>query len=72
MGSIISGLETFRSNGRWFAIIAAVRPIVSLNNDITLDDLQVVSGTLTTWEYEFLETAGDGDADTGLVEKVTE
>lgn len=54
-GSVYSGLVhsgdvLFRSDGYWTAVGCAVRPVVSLKSNITVDDIKVVTGkTEETW-----------------------
>ena len=49
-GRVSSGDYFFGSNGRWFARGFAVRPVVSLKSNITVDDIKVVTGkTEETW-----------------------
>ena len=48
-GTVCSGGGLFASYGGWGAIGYAVRPVVCLNSDVTVDDLQVIDGEVETW-----------------------
>ena len=39
----------FHSNGNWNAIGLAVRPVVYLNSEITVEDLHVIDGQEDNW-----------------------
>ncbi|MGN1327320.1 MAG: hypothetical protein ACI4VQ_04530, partial [Clostridia bacterium] len=65
-GGVVAGGGLFGSGGGWGAVSYAVRPVVCLNSDITVNQLQVIEGELETWTYDNSNpVGGDGDASTG-------
>ena len=48
-GGVASGSNLFNSNGRWYANGLAVRPVVYLNSNITIEDLHVIDGQEDDW-----------------------
>ena len=48
-GIVHSAYCLFRSNGGWFAFGLAVRPVVYLNSEITVEDLHVIDGQEDNW-----------------------
>lgn len=51
-GCVGAGSGMFVSNGYWIALKSAVRPVVCLNPDITVNQLHVIDGELETWTYD--------------------
>ena len=73
-GIVISGGDLFYSNGDWFAGGFAVRPVVSLKSNITVDDIKVVTGkTEETWSRtgEIGYDSGSLSGATGMVDGST-
>ena len=48
-GFVYSFTYLFRSNGQWNAYGLAVRPVVYLNSEITVEDLHVIDGQEDNW-----------------------
>ena len=48
-GFVYSFTYLFRSNGKWNAYGLAVRPVVYLNSEITVEDLHVIDGQEDNW-----------------------
>ena len=46
------GYTLFYSNGRWFARGLGVRPVVYLNSEVSVDDLQKTEAGTDTWNYD--------------------
>ena len=66
LGPAGPGCDFFLSNGFWNAFRLAVRPVVSLNSDVTVDQLEKITGSTTTWTYDNNNAVGgSGQADTG-------
>lgn len=51
-GDVVAGDNLFDSYGIWGAGRLSVRPVVCLNSDITVDQLQVIDGEVETWTYD--------------------
>ena len=51
-GGVFAGFDFFDSYGVWVARRLSVRPVVCLNSDITVDQLQVIDGEVETWTYD--------------------
>ena len=51
-GVFEGGGNLFYSNGDWFAIRLAVRPVVYLNSEVSVDDLQKTEAGTDTWNYD--------------------
>ena len=58
----------FYSNGRWYANGLAVRPVVYLNSEITVEDLHVIDGQEDNWSAynNSNPQVASGDASNGL------
>ena len=66
-GFVYSFTYLFRSNGRWNAYGLAVRPVVYLNSEITVEDLHVIDGQEDNWSgYSNNGAVASGDASNGL------
>ena len=71
-GDVGSGGDLFRSYGIWRAYRFAVRPVVYLNFDVTVEQIQKTTGSTTPWSYDnSLSVAGSGDASNGGIEHPT-
>ena len=73
-GFVFSGNVFFLSDGRWLANGCAVRPVVSLKSNITVDDIKVVTGkTEETWSRTGGIGYGSGELSgaTGMVDGST-
>ena len=46
------GHALFYSNGGWYAIRLGVRPVVYLNSEVSVDDLQKTEAGTDTWNYD--------------------
>jgi len=46
------GNNLFNSNGNWFANKLGVRPVVYLNSEVSVDDLQKTEAVTDTWNYD--------------------
>lgn len=71
---VVSGGDFFGSNGGWYAYGCAVRPVVSLKSNITVDDIKVVTGkTEETWSRTGGIGYGSGELSgaTGMVDGST-
>ena len=71
---VVSGGDFFGSYGYWFAHGCAVRPVVSLKSNITVDDIKVVTGkTEETWSRTGGIGYGSGELSgaTGMVDGST-
>ncbi|MGN1327109.1 MAG: hypothetical protein ACI4VQ_03430, partial [Clostridia bacterium] len=65
-GVVGAGNNLFYSNGDWRAVRFAVRPVVCLNSDITVNQLQAIEGEVETWTYDNSNpNAGSGNATDG-------
>lgn len=65
-GVVYSGDGLFHSNGYWLAYRFAVRPVVYLNSDVTVEQIQETKGSTTHWSYDNSSpAAGSGDASNG-------
>ena len=68
-GYVNSNYGLFYSNGKWNAYGLAVRPIVYLNSNITIEDLHVIDGQEDDWSaYSNNGVVTDGTASDGLAE----
>ena len=45
------GMASFYSNGNWMVYGLGVRPVISLNQNLTIDDLEITSGSEESWTY---------------------
>ena len=73
-GGVYSGSGLFISGGDWSAGGCAVRPVVSLKSNITVDDIKVVTGkTEETWSRtgEIGYDSGRLSGATGMVDGST-
>ena len=65
-GGVLAGYNLFNSNGAWYAGSFAVRPVVYLNSDVTVEQIQKTTGSTTTWSYRAgvvtRGSASDGEA----------
>ena len=65
-GLVGSGADLFYSDGGWDAYRFAVRPVVYLNSDVTVEQIQETKGSTTHWSYDNSSpAAGSGDASNG-------
>ena len=48
-GDVDSGSNLFGSSGYWNAVGLAVRPVVYLNSEITVEDLHIIDGQEDNW-----------------------
>ena len=65
-GIVFAGYYLFGSYGDWNAVRLSVRPVVCLNSDITVDQLQVIDGEVETWTYDNSNpNPASGGPDTG-------
>ena len=46
------GYELFDSKGRWLTGRLGVRPVVYLNSEVSVDDLQKTEAGTDTWNYD--------------------
>ena len=68
-GSVGPGDILFDSYGGWNAGRLAVRPVVYLNSDVTVEQIQKTTGRTTPWSYDNSENfVGSGDASNGEAE----
>ena len=51
-GYVFEGSDLFGSNGNWFANKLGVRPVVYLNSEVSVDDLQKTEAGTDTWNYD--------------------
>ena len=67
-GYVNSDYGLFYSNGKWNAYGLAVRPVVYLNSEITVEDLHVIDGQEDNWStYNNSDSqAATGEASNGL------
>jgi len=66
-GSVDSDYGLFGSDGDWNARGLAVRPVVYLNSEITVEDLHVIDGQEDNWSgYSNNGAVASGDASNGL------
>lgn len=71
-GGVGSGGGLFGSNGYWYAVRFAVRPVVYLNFDVTVEQIQKTTGSTTPWSYDNSSPeAGSGSASTGGIQPPT-
>ncbi|CCZ19059.1 unknown [Clostridium sp. CAG:780] len=61
-------VNLFYSNGDWFARGFAVRPVVYLNSEATVEDLHIIDGQEDNWStYNNSDSqAATGEASNGL------
>ena len=65
-GAVYSGDYLFGSYGRWGASWFAVRPVVYLNSDVTVEQIQETTGSTTPWSYDNSSpNVAHGNASTG-------
>ena len=65
-GDVNSGGGLFYSSGNWFASRLAVRPVVYLNSDVTVEQIQKTTGSTTPWSYDNSSpNVAHGDASNG-------
>ena len=64
-GDVNAGFSLFNSHGIWFARRFAVRPVVYLNSDVTVEQIQETTGSTTTWSYDRSSGTEIGDASNG-------
>ena len=65
-GRVGAGAGLFDSHGRWGAFRFAVRPVVYLNSDVTVEQIQKTTGRTTPWSYDNSSPeAGSGSASEG-------
>ena len=66
-GSVDSDGGLFRSNGYWDAYGLAVRPVVYLNSEVTVEDLHVIDGQEDNWSaYSNGDAVASGNSSNGL------
>ena len=71
-GGVGSGGGIFNADGNWTAFRFAVRPVVYLNSDVTVEQIQKTTGRTTPWSYDNSENfVGSGDASNGEAEHPT-
>ena len=51
-GAVFEGGVLFFSDGLWFAVRLGVRPVVYLNSEVSVDDLQKTEAGTDTWNYD--------------------
>ena len=51
-GAVFEGGGLFFSDGLWFAVRLGVRPVVYLNSEVSVDDLQKTEAGTDTWNYD--------------------
>ena len=66
-GGVVGSAEgLFSSNGNWFAGGLAVRPVVYLNSEVTIEDLHIIDGQEDNWSaYSNDGTVAHGRASNG-------
>ena len=65
-GGVFSGGYLFGSRGRWRALGLAVRPVVYLNSEITVEDLHVIDGQEDNWSaYSNGDAVASGSSSNG-------
>ena len=65
-GFVYSGDYLFNSDGNWFADGLAVRPVVYLNSEITVEDLHVIDGQEDNWSaYSNGDAVASGNSSNG-------
>ena len=65
-GSVYSGGGLFDSDGDWYADGFAVRPVVYLNSEVTVEDLHVIDGQEDNWSaYSNGDAVANGDSSNG-------
>ena len=65
-GNVGSGFALFRSHGHWNAVGLAVRPVVYLNSEITVEDLHVIDGQEDNWSaYSNGDAVASGNSSNG-------
>ena len=63
---VFAGGGLFGSDGGWAAFRFAVRPVVYLNSDVTVEQIQKTTGSTTPWSYDNSSPyPADGNASTG-------
>ncbi len=66
-GGARSGYALFYSNGRWRARELGVRPVISLQSGVSVDDIKVITGAESEWSTEAGEV-DNGRVDKGIIE----
>ena len=65
-GRVYSGGDLFYSYGYWFAGGGAVRPVVYLNSEITVEDLHIIDGQEDNWSaYSNGDAVARGNSSNG-------
>ena len=65
-GNVGSGYGLFGSDGYWNAVGLAVRPVVYLNSEITVEDLHVIDGQEDNWSaYSNGDAVASGNSSNG-------
>ena len=65
-GGVSGSYGLFASHGDWNAFRFAVRPVVYLNSDVTVEQIQKTTGSTTPWSYDNSSLgAGSGNASNG-------
>ena len=65
-GDVYSGDDLFDSGGDWFADGLAVRPVVYLNSEVTVEDLHIIDGQEDNWSaYSNRDAVANGDSSNG-------
>ena len=65
-GNVNSGNGLFYSDGYWCAVGLAVRPVVYLNSEITVEDLHVIDGQEDNWSaYSNGDAVASGNSSNG-------
>ena len=66
IGAVRSVIDMFHSYGYWDAISFAVRPVVYLNSEVTVEDLHVIDGQEDNWSaYSNGAAVANGDSSNG-------
>ena len=66
-GDVDSDYYLFSSGGYWFAVGLAVRPVVYLNSEVTVEDLHVIDGQEDNWSaYSNGDAVASGNSSNGL------
>lgn len=62
-----SGSRLFNSYGDWYAIELGVRPVISLQSGVSVDDIKVITGAESEWSTE-AGGGANGRVDKGIIE----
>ncbi len=66
VGYVDSDGGLFYSNGGWYAYGLAVRPVVYLNSEVTVEDLHIIDGQEDNWSaYSNGDAVANGDSSNG-------